>query len=122
MSVGKPAALISTAAKSWNARRLRRPVKRRGEKALEEEVERHGVGVGDAQREADRRVGGRTSALAVDVVAPAELGDVPDRQEVAGETQGADDAQLVVDLAPGAGNPFALARSVAFARALRHQF
>ena len=49
---------------------------------------RDGVGPGDAQGEADGRVGGRAPALAVDVLAPAELHDVPDDEEVAGEARG----------------------------------
>ena len=56
---------------------------------------RHGVDVGDAQREADRGVGGRAAALAEDVGAAAELHDVVDDQEVAGEVLGLDDRQLV---------------------------
>ena len=75
-----------------------RTVARRGQEALEEQVQLHRVGVGDAERVTDRRVRGRTAALAVDVVAATELGDVPDGEEVAGEAEGLDDAELVVDL------------------------
>ena len=47
---------------------VRGAVARRGQEALEEQVQLHRVGVRDAQRETDRRVRGRAAALAVDVV------------------------------------------------------
>ena len=75
----------------------------RGEEALEEQAQRHRVGRGDAEGEADRRVGGRPPALAVDVLLPAEADDVPDHQEVAGEAEGLDEGELVVDLVPRLG-------------------
>ena len=68
---------------------------------LEQQPERHRVGVGDAERVADRRVGGAAPALAVDVGPAAELDDVPHHEEVAGEPQRLDDRELVVDLGPG---------------------
>src|SRR5439155_4351110 len=57
--------------------------------------------VGDAQRVADRRVGRRTPALAVDVLPAAELHDVVDDQEVPREAEFLDHVQLVVELAVG---------------------
>ena len=67
---------------------------------LEQQAERHGVGVGDAEGVADGRVGGRAPPLAVDVGPPAERDDVPHHQEVAGEAQRLDERQFVVDLGP----------------------
>ena len=69
------------------------------EEALEQQAEAHGVGVGDAEGVADRAVGGAAPALAEDVVAPAELDDVPHDEEVAGEAERLDEVELVVDLA-----------------------
>ena len=68
---------------------------------LEQQVERHRVGVGDAEGVADRRVGRAAPALAVDLGPLAELDDVPHHEEVAGEPQRLDDGELVVDLGPG---------------------
>ena len=72
-----------------------------GQEALEQQTERHRVGLGDAEGEAHRRVGRRPAALAEDVGATAELDDVPHDEEVAGEAELLDDRQLVVDLGPG---------------------
>ena len=71
------------------------------EEPLEQQAERHRVGLGDADGEAHRRVGRRAAALAEDVGPPAELDQVPHDQEVAGEPQLLDDVELVVDLVPG---------------------
>ena len=76
-----------------------------GQEPLEEQLQAHRVGVGDAQGVADGAVGGRPPSLAVDVVAPAELDDVPHDEEVAGEAEGVDHGQLVLDLAVGARDP-----------------
>ena len=70
-----------------------------------------GVGVGDAEGVTDRRVGRRPPPLAEDVVAPAELDDVPHDEEVAGEAELLDHVQLVVDLGVGAGVPGARPRA-----------
>ncbi len=78
----------------------------------------HGVGVGDAEGVADRRVGGRAPPLAEDVVAPAELDDVPHHEEVAREAQFLDHLQLVVDLDPGPRLPLGMAGPVAVGGAL----
>ena len=83
------------------------------EEPLEEQPEAHRVGLGDAQRVADRRVGRRAPPLAVDVAAATEVDDVGDDQEVAGEPQGADHRELVVDLRPGSGHPLGVAGPVA---------
>ena len=80
---------------------------------LEQQAERHRVGVGDAERVADRRVRRRAPPLAEDVGSPAELDDVPHDQEVAGEAELLDDLQLVLDLVIGAGHALGAARPVA---------
>ena len=75
-----------------------RPVALGRQEALEQQAELHGVGLGDAEGVADRGVGGRAPALAVDVVRPRQNShDVPHHEEVAGEAEVLDDRQLVVD-------------------------
>ena len=71
------------------------------QEALEQQAEGHRIGLGDAERVADGAVGCAPPPLAVDVLLPAELHDVPHDQEVAGEAQGLDDAELVIDGPPG---------------------
>ena len=92
---------------------VRRPVTFGGQEALEEKSERDGVRAGDAEGEADSGVGGGPAALAVDVVTPAELDDVPHDEEVAGEPEIADDLELVVELRPRARDTLGVARAVA---------
>ena len=58
-----------------------------------------GIDRGDAQRIADRAVGGRAAALHQDVVLAAEAHDVPDDQEIAGEIELFDERQFALDLA-----------------------
>jgi len=99
---------------------VRGAVTRRGQESLKEQIQLHRVGVRDTQRETDRRVRGRTTALTVDVVATTELGDVPDREEVTGEAEGLDDTEFVIDLVPRARNALALACAVTLRRALSH--
>ena len=84
---------------------VRRAVAGRREEPLEEQAERDGVDVGDAERVADGRRGGRAPTLAEDVLAPAELDDVPHGQEVPREPERPDHPELVVDLPVGAGHP-----------------
>ena len=69
----------------------------RRQEPLEQQPHAHGVDVGDAQRVADRGVRGRSATLAEDVGATAELHDVVDDQEVAGEVALLDDRQLALD-------------------------
>ena len=80
---------------------VRRAVPLGRQEALEQQPELHRVGGGDAEGVAHRRVGGRSPALAEDVVAPAELDEVPHDEEVAGEAELLDDRQLAVDRLPG---------------------
>ena len=91
------------------------------QEALEEQAELDRVGVGDPEGEARRRVRRRASALAVDPLGPAELGDVVDDEEVAGEAHEPDHAELVVDLRPGAGDALGTPRAVAGGRPLLDQ-
>ena len=70
------------------------------QEALEQQAERHGIGGGDAEGVADRRVRRRAAALAVDVLPPTELDEVPDDEEVAGEAETLDDVELTVDRLP----------------------
>jgi hypothetical protein len=69
------------------------------EEALEQQAQIHRVGLGDAERVADRAVGRAPPALAVDVVDAAELHDVDEHQEVAREVEPLDHVELVGDLA-----------------------
>ena len=85
---------------------------------LEQQTQRHRVHVGDAQHVAHRRVGGRSPALAVDVAAAAERGDVPHHQEIARKPELLDHVELVGDLAPGARHPLGVGRAVAGLSAL----
>ena len=77
------------------------PVAFGGEEALEQQTERDRVGLGDAERVAHRAVGGAASTLAVDVVDAAELHDVDQHEEVAGEPELLDHIELVGDLVHG---------------------
>ena len=64
---------------------------------LEQQTQRHGIGLGDAERVAHRAVGRAAPALAEDVGPVAELDEVPHDQEVAGEPEVLDHVELVVD-------------------------
>ena len=68
------------------------------EEPLEQQTERDRVGLGDAERVAHRAVRRAPPALAVDVVDPAELDDLDEHQEVAGEVELLDHVELVRDL------------------------
>ena len=57
-----------------------------------------GVGLGDTERVTHRAVGRAPPALAVDVALAAELDDVVQQQEVAGEAELLDNGELVLDL------------------------
>ena len=67
------------------------------EEALEEQVVRDGIGVGDVQHVADDRVAGRAAARVEDAALARELDDVAHGQEVLGEAELLDDAQLAVE-------------------------
>ena len=75
-----------------------------------------GVDRSDPQGVADRRVRRRAATLRHDAVDAAELHEVEDDEEVPGEAEVFDDAQLVVDLRVGAGEAFGVARPVPLER------
>ena len=74
-----------------------------GEEALEEELHLHGIDGGDRQRVADGAVGGRAASLGQDPLSEAEIDDVADDQEVAGEVELLDQVELFLDLRLGLG-------------------
>ena len=90
-----------------------RPVTRRGQEPLEQQVQRDGVHVGDAEGVTHRRVGRRSPSLAEDPGPAAELDDVPHHQEVAGKPENLDDVEFPVELRPGALHPLGGALPVA---------
>ena len=67
------------------------------EEAFEHQPVEDRVDGGDAQRVADRGVGGRSPSLGEDSLLAAELRDLPHDEEVAGEVQLLDDLELVLD-------------------------
>ena len=75
----------------------------RGQEALEEHLVPDGVDGCDAQGVADCGVGRRASPLAQDSRLCAELDDGVHDEEVAGESQGLDDLELVIEHLPGPG-------------------
>ena len=70
---------------------------RRVEEALEEQLVRDGVGVGDAQHVADDAVAGGAAARVVDAAAAGELDDVVHGEEVLGEAELLDDLELALE-------------------------
>src|SRR5205823_949511 len=81
--------------------------------SFEQQIHAHRIDGGDAERVAHRAVGRRAPALHEDVVAAAELDDVPHDEEVTGQVETADDLQLVLDLPPRprGQRPVAVARA-----------
>src|SRR2546427_8811102 len=65
-----------------------------GEEALEEEAHADRIDRRDAERVADRAVGGRAAPLAEDAVLAAEADDVPHDQGIAGAVEPLDHAEL----------------------------
>ncbi len=84
-----------------------------GQETLEQQIHPHRIDRGDPQAVADGAVGRRPAALHEDVVLPAEIDDVPDDEEVAGELELLDEIELARDL----GARLVVVRPVAFARA-----
>ena len=74
-----------------------------GEEALEEQVHADRIDGGDAERVADHAVGRRAAPLHQNAFALAELHDVPDDEEVSGESEFGDERQLALRLLLGAG-------------------
>ena len=73
-----------------------------GEKALEEQVHADRIHRGDPEAVAHGAIGSRPSSLHEDVVLPAEIDDVPDNQEIAGEIELLDQIELARNLGPRA--------------------
>jgi len=82
---------------------------RRVEEALEEELVGDGVGVGDVQDVADDAVAGGAAAGVEDAAAPRELDDVVDGEEVLGEAELFDDAELALEAGGDYGGERAIA-------------
>ena len=91
---------------------VRCPVPAVGQEPLEQQVMRDRVDVGDAEREADRRIRRRPTALAQDVVVLAELDDVVHDQEIATELQSLDHVEFPGDLGVRPGHPLGARRPV----------
>ena len=80
---------------------------------LEQQIHPDRIDGRDAEAVADGAVGGRPASLHEDVVVPAEIDDVPDDEEVAGEIEPLDEIELARDLRAGTVviGPVALARA-----------
>ena len=76
---------------------VRRLVALPGDETLEQHGHARRIDRGDAQRVADRRVGGRTAALAQDARAPGKADDVLDGEEKRLVAELGDQRQLVFD-------------------------
>ena len=89
------------------------------QEALEEQVVTHRVHRRDPQAKAHGRVRRAATPLAQNASRSAKVDDLLDDQEVAGEAEALDDAQLPIDRLPCAG--MFLARAVALAGTLTRQ-
>ena len=69
-----------------------------GQESLEQQLHLHRIDGGDAERVADRAVRRGAAALHENLLALAELDDVPDDEEVAGQVELLDHVQLFLDL------------------------
>ena len=78
-----------------------------GQKALEEQFHLDRVDGGDREGIADRRVGGRTSALGHDLFALTEANDVPNDQEIARQVEFFDQVELLLELRLGTRSQWA---------------
>ena len=70
------------------------------QKPLEQQFHAHRIHGSDAEAVAHGAVGGRSSSLHEDVLLPAEIDDVPDDEEIAGEIELLNQIQLAGDLRP----------------------
>ena len=84
-----------------------------GQEPLEQQIHPHRIDRGDAEAVADGAVGRRPAPLHEDVVLAAEIDDVPDDEEVAGELELLDQIELARDLRAGLVviGPVAVARA-----------
>ena len=80
---------------------------------LEQQLHADRIDRGDAEAVAHGAIGRRAAALHEDVLLPAEIDDVPDDQEVAGELEPLDQIELARHLRAGA----IVKRAIAIARA-----
>ncbi len=80
-----------------------RPIALGRQEPLEQQSQRHRVGLGDAERITRRAVGRAATTLTEDVGPVAELDEIPHHQEVAGEPEVLDHVEFVVDGAPCPG-------------------
>ena len=74
-----------------------------GEEALEEQVHPDRIHRRDAQGITDRAIGRGTAPLAEDVLAPGEVGDVVDDEEISVEIEFFDHGEFVFDLGTNSG-------------------
>ena len=95
------------------------------EEPLEQQLHPDRIDGRDAEAVANGAVGRRPAPLDEDVVLPAEIDDVPDDEEVAGEIELLDEVQLALDLPPRAivvrPIPFACARLRDLPQERRHR-
>ena len=80
-----------------------------GQEPLEEQLAPHRIDRGDAERVADRAVGGRAAALHQDAPLPRERAEIPDDEEIAREPQLRDQRQLALQLPPHVADDRAVA-------------
>ena len=97
---------------------VRRPVPLGRQEPLEQKAEPDSVGLCYPERIANSRIGGRSPALAKDVRFVAKTHDVPDDEEITGETELVDHVQFVIDLGVRTGMFRGAARPVAALRTL----
>ncbi len=83
------------------------------EKPLEQQIHADRIDRRDPQAVADRAVGRRAAALHQNPLPPAEVDEVPDDEEIAGQVELLDEIQFARDLAPSplVVRPIALARA-----------
>src|SRR5579864_3811261 len=93
-----------------------------GKKAFEEQLHSDRIDGRDAQRIADRAIGGRTAALHENVLLAAEANQVPDDQKIAGELELFDQRQFAFDLGLGALLQISGSRAVARLKSLPRPF
>ena len=84
-----------------------------GQEALEQQIHPDRIDRRDAEAVADGAVGRRAAPLHEDVLLAAEIDDVPDDQEVAGEIELLDQIELALDLRRARSS----IRPISFARA-----
>ena len=89
-----------------------------GQKAFEKQFHADGIDRRDAQRIADRAVGGGAASLDQNIFLAAEADQVPHNQKIAGQLEFFDQPQLTLNLAPGAALQAGVRSSIALLKAL----